>query len=321
MKKLFVVSVAALFATVALAQAEKFTVAGGGGAKQGSVYSAMLGDLASVCSTPGMPLEEVNTNGGVTNLELLRSNKVKAALVPADLLLAAKLENATSVANVKTLAVFHQEEVHLIARADTKTEGGLSLGKFGNIGGDKVAFNQADDLRGRKVGAVGGSVVTARILSDFLKLGLRVEPYKENTDLFGALEKGEIDAAVIVAGQPSPVVKALTNGRFKFLALRNNQDLAAVYVPTKVQYPNVSEGKAIDTIATEAMLVTRTFRSQEALAQLAALRSCFQKNLNKIQDKDGTHAKWQKVEENNRGKWDWYDLQVAAPAQATAAKR
>lgn len=321
MNKLIKISIGAILAAVlaipAFAQAEKFTIAGGGGAKNGSTYSAMLGDLAGVCSTDDLPLEEVNTNGGVKNLELLRGNKVKAALVPTSVLAAAKLENATAVANIKTLAVFHPEEVHLIARADTKFEGGVTA--FGkNIGGDKVEYKTTDDLKGRSVGAVGGSVVDARILNDFLKLGMKVVPQDDNAKLFDALTKGQIDAAVIVAGAPSTVVEKLPNGRFKFLAIRPNQELATVYSPTKVQYQNVSEGKAVDTISTQALLVSRTFRSDDMVANLAKLRACFVANVPKLQDKDGTHPKWQDVDPTSRGKWEWYELPKVAAAPVAA---
>jgi TRAP-type uncharacterized transport system substrate-binding protein len=283
----------------------------------------MLGDLAGVCSTDELPLEEVNTNGGVKNLELLKANKVKAALVPTSVLMASKLENATSVANIKTLFAMHPEEVHLIARSDTKFEGGVTM--FGkNVGGDKVEYKSADDLKGHTVGAVGGSVVDARVLNDFLRLGMKVQPFDDNAKLFDALTKGQIDAAVVVAGAPSTVVEKLPNGRFKFLPIRPNQDLASVYEPTKVQYTNISEGKAVDTISTRALVVSRTFRSPEMLASLAKLRACFVANVPKLQDKDGTHPKWQEVDPTNRGKWDWYDLPTvagAAPAAVAAPSR
>lgn len=313
----------AVLAIMALASTsfaqDKFTIAGGGGAKQGSTYSAMIGDLAGVCSTEEMPLEEVNTNGGVQNLELLKGNKVKAALVPNDLLLAAKLQNPSSVATIKTLFALHPEELHLIARADVKTEGGYTvLGK--NLGGEKVSFNNPEDLKNRAVGAVGGSVVTAGILSDFLHLGLKVTTFPKNSDLIAALEKGQIDAALIQAGAPSDAVKALPNGRFKFLPLRSNQELSVVYNPTKIQYANVSEGKAVDTLNTRALLVTRTFKSQEVMNNLAKLRACFASNLAKIQDKDGTHPKWQDVDLGEHGKWEYYDLpKVSSAAPAPAA--
>jgi TRAP-type uncharacterized transport system substrate-binding protein len=305
------VLLAAFAMAPAFGQAEKFTIAGGGGAKNGSTYSAMLGDLAAVCSTDELPIEEVNTSGGVQNLDLLKGNKVKAALIPTSVLMAAQYQNATSVANIKTLVSMHPEEVHVIARSDVKKEGGLNLGSF-NIGGDKVSFNSLTDLKGHAVGAVGGSVVDARLMNDLLHLGMNVTPFPNNVDLFKALTSGQIDAAVIVAGAPSAVVTNLPNGKFRFLSVSPNQDLAKAYEPTKIQYQNVSDGKAVDTISTRALLVSRTFRSNDMLNTLAKFRACFISNVPKLQDKDGTHPKWQDVDPTIRGKWDWYDLPTVA---------
>lgn len=296
---------------------DKFTVAGGGGAKNGSTYSAMLGDLAGFCSTEALPIEEVQSSGGVANLEMLRANKVKAAIVPTDVILAAKADNASSVANIKTLFSLHPEEVHLIARADTKVEGGLSA--FGkNIGGDKVTFNQPEDLKGRAVGAVGGTVRTAQILNSFLHIGWTVQDYPSTTAMMDALTTGKVDAVLVVAGAPSAAVAKL-DGRFKLLAIRGNSDTAGVYVPTKLQYEKMNGGRSVDTLSTQALLVTRTFRSPEMMANLGALRECFVASLPKIQDKDGTHPKWQDVNPTDHGKWEWYDLPKTSAAAALAA--
>lgn len=308
---------ATLLATSAVAQ-EKFTIAGGGGMKNGSTYSWMLGDLAKWCSTDSFVLEEVNTNGGIQNLEFLKGNKVKSAVIPSDLLLSAKLENPTSVAMIRTLFALHPEELHLIARGDIKKEGGVSIGNF-NVGGTSVSYSHPEDLRGRAVGAVGGSVRSAQILSEFLKLNLKVTPFDDNLKLTNALLTGQIDAIVVVAGAPSALVQTL-DSRFKLLPVRSNAELAAVYSPAKLQYEKLNGGKAVDTISTQALFVTRTFRDPDMLTSLAKLRACFTTYLPKIQDADGSHAKWQLVDSNDRGKWEYYDLpKVAAPVVVAPA--
>lgn len=293
---------------------EKFPIAGGGGAKQGSVYSEVLGDLAGQCSTDQFQLSEVNTNGGVTNLAMLLENKVKAALVPTSLLYNAKSENASSVANIKVLVGLHPEAVHLLARADTKEEGGFGLGKL-KIGTDKITFNQPEDLKNRNVGAVGGSVVDAQILGDKLRIGWKVKPYEKNTDLLAAFAAHEIDAIVIVAGKGSKAVAAL-KGDFKLLPVRGSSDTAEVYKPMKVQYPSLNGGRAVDTLSTQALLVTRKWSQPETNASLASLRQCFNQNLGKIKDTVGTNAVWQDVPEGDVGTWPMYEF----PKQAAAVE-
>jgi hypothetical protein len=64
----------------------------------------------------------------------------------------------------------------------------------------------------------------------------------------------------------------------------------------------------VDTIAVEALFVSRTYRSKRVLDKLSAARSCLEYNLADIQDRRGTHPKWQQVEEDNKGLWTYYEL-------------
>lgn len=305
-----------LVSTSAVAQ-EKFVIAGGGGAKNGSVYSNMVGTMAQFCSTDSMIVEEQQTTGGVENLGLIRNNKVKAAIVPSDVLAAAKFDNASSVAQIWTIMTLHNEAAHLIVRADTKKEGGLKIGNI-HMGGNTITFNNPEDLKGRAIGAVGGSAVTGRIISDMLRYGWKIDStsFKNTSELLAALTAGKIDAVLISAGLQSDAVKAV-KGNFKLLPLRGNSDTQAVYQPMKVEYPNLNGGRSVDTIGSRALLVTRTWRSEEMLQTLATFRQCMLGNLGKIQDTTDTHPAWQDVNADERGTWQWYNL----PSTKQAVKK
>jgi TRAP-type uncharacterized transport system substrate-binding protein len=299
----------------ALAQTpEKFQIAGGGGIKT-STYSAMVATIAETCSTDEVQLEEKGTNGGPANLALLKENKVKLAIVPLDLLFAAKLDNASSVAQVKTLFPLHNEQVHVIVRSDVKKEGGYFGGR---IGATQVSFNRIEDLQGRPVGAVGGSETTARILGDMLRIGWLPEKVADTSTLLNKLATGQLDAIVISAGAPSAAVAAIDGARFKMLPVRGNSDTVAVYSPAKVEYSNLNGGRSIDTLAAPALLVTRTWKAEETQAKLAGIRACLTANLGKIQDREGTHPAWQDVSAQDSGRWPWYEL--AAPVKAAPAR-
>ena len=306
----------------ALAQEKSFPsveIAGGGGAKNGSTYSTMLGELASACSQE-ISIKERTTTGGVENLSLVKENQVPLAIVPFDLLVLAKRENATSVASIKTIVSMHQEEVHFVARSDEKVEGGRTiLGR--TFGGETVVFNRAEDLANRPVGAVGGAVKTAEILSDLLRLKFTVKPFPTNDALKSALEQGQVDAAIFVAGQPQSLVAKLSGDRFKLLPLRGNADTAAVYTATKLEYKNLNGGRPVDSVSSPALLVARTFRSKDMLNNLAVLRSCFLENLANIQDKPMTHPSWQTVKGEDKGRWEWYDLPNPSSSAAVSAPR
>lgn len=319
-----IAAIVAVAASMTIAHAQEdaaspvgLTIAGGGGAKQGSVYSSVLATLSQRCSTDNMKLTEVNTSGGVENLTLLRTRKVRAAIVPNDLLYAAKLENPASVSNLKVVIPLHNEDVHLFARDDVKTEGGFNvLGK--QIGGTSIEFNRPEDLKGRVVGAVGGSAVTARVLSELLDIGFTVKNYESNLALAKALTAKEIDAGLVVAGSPSPVVDSLRG--FKLLPLRGNTNTNAVYTATKIQYAHMGNNRAADTLSTQALLVAGPFRGQEAIGQLASLRSCFLKNLDAIADADGSHPVWSTMDPTVAPKWEMYNLPNAAVMTVPAAQ-
>lgn len=322
-KNLFLM-VAALTLCISAQAQEVFKISGGGGAKNGSVYSNMLGTLAERCSTDEMKLEEVQSKGGTANLAAIKANAVKAALIPTDVMAAARFDNATSVSNLKVLFTLHNEAAHLIARGDVKTEGGVNLG-FARVGGKEVAYNNAEDFKGRTIGAVGGSAVTARILSDMMKYQWKVDDGYENTAaLLAALTAGKVDGIMISAGLQSDAVKSV-KGNFKLIPLRGNSDTQNVYTAVKVEYSNLNGGRAVDTLASRALFVSRVFRDPEQLTKLATLRACFFQQLPKIQDADGTHPAWQDVNAEDRGDSRyWYDLPskvVAAPATTPAKKK
>lgn len=254
---MIVITALAMMFSHAVFGQEKFTIAGGAGIKQKSVYSDMLGTIATACTTDEMPVEEVVTSGGAENLRLIKGNKVKAAIIPSDLLEAARFENASSVANIQTLFTLHMEAEHLIVRADTKKEGGISIGALKNIGGDSVNFNNPEDLKERQVGAVGGSAITARVISDMLRYKWQVTDVPSTNELIEKLAKGELDAILISAGLQSEAVKAI-KGNFKLLPLRGNSDTARIYKAVKVEYPNLNNGRSVDTLGARAIMVTRT---------------------------------------------------------------
>lgn len=310
-RAILIVASCGLLAPAAFTQeVTNFTIAGGGGAKNGSTYSAMLDNFGKFCSTDTLPIKEVNTSGGSENAQMLLGNKVQAAIMPEDLLLQQRKENPASVVRIKTLFALHPEELHLVVRDGSKIEGGLSfLGKF-NYVGDKVTFDNVSSLKGRKVGAVGGSVKTLQIINDLQNWQIVPTPYKDNNALLTALASGKIDAVLMVAGAPSSAVKSIPKG-FKLLPVLMNSDAQAFYTTAKVQYENLNSNKPVDTLQTRAVLVTRTFSSPEMLDKLATLRKCFADSLDKIRDMDGSHPKWMDVEVGTVPQWPMYDLPKA----------
>jgi uncharacterized protein len=301
--KRILITLGAILALATSAQAqEKFLVATGD-SKSGSTYSQMFREFQARCSTASLGLAERETGGSVDNVNLLTGNQVNAAVVQSDLLFFTKMTDEAKVANVRTLVALHPEELHFIARGDVKKEGG-----FMGIGGKEVVFRTVEDLKGRNVGAVGGSALSGRVFSSQSKLNFNVVVFPDNNALTKALLEGQVDTILVVAGAPAKAISAL-DGRFRVLPVTPEitKAVAGVYSPAKLSYSTLGAA-GVPTVATQALLVSRVYRSTDMQDQLAKLRACFAKQLPNIQDSTGTHPKWQVVDAANQGKWAYYDL-------------
>lgn len=308
MKNLFKSILAMIAVAICLnAVAQEKIIVATGDKKGGSTYSVMFGELNQMCGNGDWVERE--TKGGIDNKTLLIGNQVNAAIVQSDMLEFERRVDASKVANIKTLIALHPEELHFIARADVKKEGGLSVAGF-NVGGTAVTFNTLADLKGRNVGAVGGSIASANVVAANSGLGFKVLPVADNETLKTKLLSGDLDAILVVGGAPHGLVKALPPA-FKILPIP--QDLVTklsaskLYFPAKLSYQNLN-ASGVQSVATQALLVTRVYRSQEMIGKLKNMRACFDAKLGNIQDKTGTHPKWQEVDASNHGGWAWYEL-------------
>lgn len=270
-------------------------------------YSAVFKELQAFCPIVG---QGKPTNGSIDNLALLTGNDVTMALVQADLLFYTQQNDPSKVANIKTLFTLHPEELHFIARGEGKKEGGVTLGSF-NVGGTAKQYKTLEDLAGRPVGAVGGSVLSGRVVSSVSGLNFKVVQYQKNEDLQKALLGGEVDAILVVGGAPHSLVKTLTPA-YRILSVSPEQQkkLGSIYAPATLSYSNLGQ-TGVPTLTTQAIMVTRMFRSPEILGNLSKVRACFEQKLPTIQDTRKTHEKWQVIDASNKGKWTWYDLPAA----------
>lgn len=307
MRSVWLMTVLIILAFAKSAKSQELIVATGN-LKTGT-YSQMFTELNRYCqpSTIGIMIKQQQTAGSPENVQLLLNNKVNAAIVQSDLLFFSKANNTRNINNVKTLFGLYPEELHFIARADVKKEGGWGMGKL-KFGQTSVSYNSLGDLKGRPVGAVGGSVLSARLVSQLAGLDLDVREYPNNEALQKALLDGEVDSILVVAGAPSTLVSQLPKS---FRLLPVGQDTQArvkdVYQPTVVGYDNLGQA-GVPTVSTQALFVTRTYESTSMKSTLAKLRSCMKKNLPELKDATGTHAKWQDVQANDDGKWPVYEL-------------
>ena len=162
------------------------------GSKTGT-YSALFKDLGRVC-TGSAYLRERGTTGSLENIDLLLGNQVSLAFVQSDVLKAREqIDKDPRVANIKALLPLYREELHLLT---LKPKGG----------GAPLTFEQ---LRGKRVAAWGGSLVTAQVVQALTGVGYQIVNAKDQTAALNALQRGQVDAVLAVVGQPATWVKAL----------------------------------------------------------------------------------------------------------------
>lgn len=94
------------------------------------------------------------------------------------------------------------------------------------------------DLKGKRVGAWGGSIVTAKGVSAMTGVPYQIVTMKDQPSAIAALNAGQVDAVLAVVGQPATWVKGLSE--LNMVPVPSNAKLSAIYAPAKLFYPNLS---------------------------------------------------------------------------------
>lgn len=294
----FAVCAALFFVIVPRAHAQQLQVATG---KAGDTYSTMLKQLGARCGN-SVAIIEHNSSGSNDNISQLVGNQVNAAFVQSDVLwLRARTED---LANVKTLLALHPEQVHVVALASSGIKEGGVLG----VGGKDVLISDISQLAGRRIGAAGGSLVTAQVMRLQSEIPFNVVPFDKGDDVLAALDARQIEAAVFVGGAPLGTITKLDQ-RYKLLPITGPvvEKLKGVYRPARLNYSKMNAA-GVPTVATDALFVTREYKTPKMVDGLAKLRACALDSIDELKETTGTHPAWQFVSTENKGKWPWYEL-------------
>lgn len=303
--------IASIFAGLALvASAQTLTVATGSNT---ATYSRLLKEINEACST-SIPINEKNTSGSLENMALLTGNQVNAAFVQTDVLYFLSRTD-DRIAGIKTLVALHPEEVHIIALRESKTKEGGVMG----VGSKPIQVNTIEALAGRTVVAWGGSYVTAQVIKIQTMIAFNVVEVPDAATALKALDSGQAEAILAVGGQPLGFLEKL-NQQYKLVAIGADaaDKLKSVYRPAKLNYTNLGS-LGVSTVATDALFVTREYKTAKFSQALGALRTCIYANVDELKESTGKHPKWQSIDVSNKGKWAYYDLPEAQPA--TKAKK
>lgn len=300
MKKVFISLALAAAALLPAAQAQMRVATG----KAGDTYSSMLRQLNARCSGD-VAIMEVPSAGSNDNINQLVGNQVNAVFTQSDVLwLRARTED---LADVKTLLALHPEQVHIVARTSSGIKEGGTLG----YGAKEVVFNDITSLAGRKVGAAGGSLITAQVIRLQSEIPFQVVQLETGDAVLQALASGQIAAAVFVGGAPLGTVSKLGPDH-KLLPIPAPvvEKLKGVYRPARLNYQRMNAA-GVATVATDALFVTRQYKTPKMTNALAKLRQCAHDAVDELKETTGTHPAWRYVDASNKGKWPWYELPSA----------
>lgn len=264
---------------------------------KGSTASDMLRDLGRVCTDASF-LRQKQTSGSVENLELLLGNQVSLAFVQLDVLKAREqIDKDPRTAELKQLLPLNFDEMHLIAKRSVAKKN-----IFGKV--SLTGVTKWSDLKGKKLGSWGGSVITANVLKAKSGVAVNIVEYKGREETMAALAAGQIDAVLSVVGQPADWVKALDSNTYALLPL----DIAPAsvdgfYKPATLRYAGLGSG--VPTYAVQRILVTRDFKTPERRTPLLAYQKCALSKLSALQETEGFHPKWNEVT-FKESDWPWF---------------
>ena len=263
---------------------------------EGGTYATMFRNMGQVCENASF-LRQLHTTGSIENLDNLLGNQASLAFVQLDVLKArAQIDHDPRTAQIRTLVALHREELHLIALHQKRTGGVLGLGST------LTGPLRYQDLKGQSVGAWGGSVITARVLSAQSGVPFNTAVFKDRVAALDALRSGQVSAVLAVVGQPASWVSALYPAVYALLPLAASTPHPEFYAPANLVYSTF--GGAVPTLSVKSILATRDFKTPDKKAQLLKYRGCLVRQLTALQEQEGMHPKWQEVR-NLAGEVGW----------------
>lgn len=250
-------------------------------------YIRIAADLSSVLDDGDyLRVLPIIGKGSMQNVaDLLYLRGVDVAIVQSDVL--AAVTNARLYPGVGRLIQYvtklYDEEVHLIARKDIKSIEDLA-GKAVNV-----------DVRG------SGTAMTASVI--FRSLGIEVQAQNTPQDVaLARLRRGEIAAAVYVAGKPARLFSSVTReDGLHLLPLPLTPALLETYLPATFEagdYPALVAEEPVQTVAVGAVLAVYAWQpGTERHAKLLRFVERFTSKFPELLQPP-RHPKWREVNLN-----------------------
>lgn len=301
MKKIVIGSTLILASLVASSQT--LTVATGEPQKG---YSKIFANMNAVCGKEAA-LQELNTTGGLDNLNELASKKAHLGMVQVDVFQAME-KTDDSIGRLKAVMSLNSNLLHIVTnRAGYRVQTGQTCTGKVMVGkcvlGDwqptyaTKTIEKVEDLKGMTVGAVGSAQVLARryLNGDALKLGLNIQDIDKDAQAFADLKAGKIQAVLTMAAYPSGPVNNLKQADGFALVNWNRAVSGGVYKTVKKNYKNMA-AYGVTFLAAPNIVLARPVDPNGAIGQkITQLRSCLAANLNNLQEGADYEPSWADV--------------------------
>jgi TRAP-type uncharacterized transport system substrate-binding protein len=247
---------------------------------KGKGYSLLFADIVKVCGSK-VNFCEVNTTGGLDNLNSLSTKEADIGIVPVDAWSDMKNgdENVSSLQSVLSL---NYNYLHVVTAANGFAVQGEK--KFaGMFKGDikQILITRFSDLRGQRVALVGSAQLLGRRLDKQLGYGMQVIDVKDDGAAFEMVKTGQVAAAFSLSGWPSGTVKALTQAS-GLTMIPFDAPIGDPYKVKPLNYKGIGV-YANNSLSVPNVLVSRPFTGQRTAA-VAAVQSCITANLSELKE-------------------------------------
>lgn len=294
MKKIFIAALMSITALTAFAApAEDAPQADCDGVKvatgpKGKGYSTLFADIQKV--TGNKPaLCEVNTTGGLDNLNALSTKEADVGFVQIDTWMDMK-NGDENIASLQYVMPLNSNYLHVV----TSVTGIQGAKRFGLLKGETKIINRFSDLRGQPVALVGSAQLLGRRLDKQLGYGMQFVDVKTDGEAFQMVQKGQVAAAFTVSGWPSGTVKQL-NQSSGLTLVPFDAPIGDPYKVKALNYKNIAVYNN-NTLAVQNVLVSRAFTGQRQ-ANVAAIKAGVVKNLTELKEGNYQPA-WNEVNPN-----------------------
>lgn len=247
---------------------------------RGKGYSNLFADLAKVCGAK-INICEVNTQGGLDNLNALSTKEADMGFVQVDTWNDMK-GGDENIAALQSIMSLNNNYLHVITAANGFAIQGERR-MMGVIKGEskQVIINRFTDLRGHRVALVGSAQLLGRQLDKRLGYGMQFIDAKDDAAAFEMVKKGEVAAAFTISGWPSGTVKVLPQSSGLTL-VPFDAPVGEPYRVKPLNYKNLAVYNS-NTLGVGNVLVTRPFSGQRSAA-IASVQQCIQNNLTELKE-------------------------------------